>query len=272
MTLPHVLRGVAGPLAAALWAATAARAQVAPNRTTAYFHPTDVRDARALWVNPAGLGVVYEASVHLEVTVGDPGPDGRLRQVTAGFNSRGLSAGYQRDVFDAGLRGHTYRVGFGSAAGTIAAGLAATIYRGGASATGYDLGVVWTPGPALALGAVVANLGEPVVRGLRQDAAFIPGLTVRPLGPGGALSAHARVTRDSVRSYSFGIRWRGRLGHPVSLLARLDTDNRLRRGALAFGLTVGSPDELGVVVTTPGDLRAVDAASLSGVASRPLGR
>src|SRR2546425_9566772 len=42
-----------------------------------------------------------------DVTVGDPGAAGRLRQLSLGFNSRGLSFGYQRDVFDGGLRGHT---------------------------------------------------------------------------------------------------------------------------------------------------------------------
>jgi len=83
--------------------------QVAPNRSTQYLHPTEVSDARALWVNPAGLALFPEASLNLDVTVGDPGAKGRLRQFTLGLNSRGLSFGYQRDVFDGGVRGSTYR-------------------------------------------------------------------------------------------------------------------------------------------------------------------
>src|SRR5213076_1672503 len=33
-----------------------AGAQVVPNRATLYLHPSDVTDARAVWVNPAGSG------------------------------------------------------------------------------------------------------------------------------------------------------------------------------------------------------------------------
>src|SRR2546426_5316367 len=74
----------AGPCLLLLALAASAQAQVAPNRTTLYLHPTEVGDARALWVNPAGLGRFEEASVHLDLTVGDPGASGRLRQVTLG--------------------------------------------------------------------------------------------------------------------------------------------------------------------------------------------
>src|SRR2546428_12640355 len=102
-----------------------APAQVAPTRPTLYLHPPDVTDARALWVNPAGLGRFQEASLHLDLTVGDPGAAGRLRQLTLGFNSRGFSFGYQRDVFDGGVRGHTYRLGFAGGGAGLAAGGAA---------------------------------------------------------------------------------------------------------------------------------------------------
>src|SRR5205807_2095321 len=80
-------------------------AQVVPNRATLYLYPSDVTDARAVWVNPAGSGRFEEASLNLDLTVGDPGAAGRLRQLTLGLSSRGLSFGYQRDVFDPGGRG-----------------------------------------------------------------------------------------------------------------------------------------------------------------------
>src|SRR5256885_15396889 len=107
-------------------------AQVVPNRATAYLHPTDVRDARAIWVNPAGLAVQREASIYAELDVSNPGSRGQLRQINAGFNARGLSLGYQRDVLDAGARGHTYRLGLAGASGGGAAGVgAAPCPRGG---------------------------------------------------------------------------------------------------------------------------------------------
>src|SRR5213076_3503367 len=104
--------------------------QVAPNRATGYLFPTDVHDARAIWVNPAGLAVLREASVYAELGVGDPGARGRLRQINAGFNSRGLSFGYQRDIFDNNVRGTTYRIGLAGGSGGLAAGAALTHYRG----------------------------------------------------------------------------------------------------------------------------------------------
>lgn len=258
-------------LAALLWAASA-RAQVAPNRATAYLHPTDVHDARAVWVNPAGLGVRPEASVHLDLAVDDPGASGRLRQITAGFNSRGLSFAYQRDIFDGGIRGHTYRVGLGAGQGRLAAGAAVAHYRGDTKATGWDVGVVYDLAPALTLGGLIANLGQPVVRGLEQRTSFHPGVTWRPVGPYAALSAHARFTADSVLAYGFGLRWNWGSRFPLAGVARLETDGNLRRGAFAFGLSIGRQDIVGVVATTPGDAGRIEAASLYGVATRPMGR
>lgn len=244
-------------------------AQVAPNHTTTYLHPTDVRDARALWVNPAGLAVRREASVFLDLTVGDPGPDGRLRQVTAGFNSRGFAVAYQRDVFDAGVRAHTYRVGLAGSSEHLAAGFAVALYGGDAGGRGYDVGAVYTPQPTISLGGVIGNLGQPVVRGLRQRTTFVPALTLRHIGAGAALSAHGRITADSVLGYAFGIRWTA-ARWPLELVARLDTDQGFRRGAFVFGLAIGRADVVGAVVTASGDLGVVDAANLYGVAVREL--
>src|ERR1041385_2533702 len=108
---------------------------------------------RARWGNTAGARRVEAEPLHLDLTVGDPGAAGRLRQLTLGLSSRGLSFGYQRDVFDAGARGHTYRIGYAAGRAGLAAGVAAALYRGaGASASGWDLGVVDDPPAPLPLG------------------------------------------------------------------------------------------------------------------------
>jgi hypothetical protein len=129
-------------LCAVALSVTALSAQsVAPNRATAYLFPTDVSDARAIWVNPAGLGVTRDASIYAEVGVGEPGASGRLRQINAGFNSRGLSLGYQRDFLDDGVKGTTLRLGLGGGAGGLAVGFDIARYSGsGANATGWDIG------------------------------------------------------------------------------------------------------------------------------------
>jgi hypothetical protein len=252
----------------------AAQEGVAPNRATAYLHPTDVRDARALWVNPAGLGVLRDASVYAEIAVEDPGARGRLRQLNVGFNSRGLAFAYQRDLFDGGRRGYTYRFGLAGGSKGLAAGAAMTLYRGDTRGTGWDLGGVYTfeGETALTVGGMIANIGQPLVRGLEQRLTFVPGATWRPLGPAAALSVHARITPDSVMSYALGVSWQGSGGRfPLGVLARVDTDGGLRRGAFSVGISVGGPDRVGTVISTPGDVSGVNAASLWGLSTRQSG-
>ena len=255
---------------------TGAAAQAVPNRTTLYLHPTDVTDARALWVNPAGLARMKEASVHLDLTVGDPGAGGRLRQVTAGVNSRGFSLGYQRDLFDGGVRGHTYRLGFAGGERRLAAGVATALYRGapGSSGTGWDVGLVYDLTPMLTVGAVVANLGRPVARDSVLRVSYTPAATLRLFNGRAVLSADAGLTSEGVSGYAFGgvgvLREWTRL--PLRILVRLDTDRSLRRAGFALGLSVGSQDLIGSVATSSGDLGHIDALSLYGVSTRRLTR
>jgi hypothetical protein len=251
--------------------------EVASNRSTAYLFPTDVQDARAIWVNPAGLGIQHEASLYGEFAVGDPGSKGKLRQMNIGFNSRGLAFSYQRDIFDNGQRGSTFRLGLGVGAQGFAAGFAAARYGGGGTvSTGWDIGTTYDAfAGALRAGIVAANIGQPIVRGLRQQATFIPGLTWRPgalqhLG----LSADARITTDSVASYAFGAAWRtGGTGlnavrWPIEVMVRLDTDRGLRRGAFAFGFSIGGQDRGGLIATTPGNVSSIDELSLYALSAR----
>lgn len=259
--------------AALVLLAPGAAAQVAPNRASTYLAPTDVTDARALWVNPAGPGRYAQASVQLDLVVADPGPGGRLRQVSGGFTSRGLSFGYQRDRFDGGVRGHTYRVGFAAGHRAVALGLAAALYRGGTSSTGWDVGVLYEPIPALVLGGVIEHLGRPRVRDSALAVTYVPGATLRVLGGRAAISAHGRFTAHGTEGYAFGARAQlGRGGVlPIGPLVRLDTDGSLGRTRFAFGLSLGGQDMVGAVATTPGDVGQLDALSAYGVATRRLG-
>src|SRR5207249_9666099 len=116
-----------------------------------------------------------------ELAVADPGSKGRLRQINAGFNSRGLSLGYQRDILDNGVRGNTYRLGLAGGSGGLAAGFDIARYEGGGThATGWDLGTSYIALPSLTVALVATNLGQPIVRGLRQRLTFVPGFTWQP--------------------------------------------------------------------------------------------
>src|SRR5213592_4964382 len=177
--LPCGRRRTVGLSLPLLLLASGALAQVAPNTTTRYLFPTDVSDARALWVNPAGLAAFPAASVHLDLTVGDPGASGKLRQLTVGLNSRGLSLGYQRDLFSDHQRGHTYRIGYAAGRAGLAAGFAAALYRGGTSIRGWDLGILYDWRASLSLGGVIQNVGRPTVRGTMLPVTYVPSATLR---------------------------------------------------------------------------------------------
>lgn len=258
--------------AAAFLTAHPLAAQQVPNRATAYLFPTDVRDPRAVWVNPAGLGVLRDASIYAELSVGDPGASGRLRQINAGFNSRGLSLAYQRDIFDAGIRGSTLRLGIAGGSQGLAAGVAVARYGvTGINSTGWDVGVTYLAMPGLTVGAVAANLGQPVVGGQRQRITFVPGLTWHPAPIRAiALSTVAHLTAHAEASYAFGVGWRtpGTSGWPIEIIARLDTDGGFRRSAFALGLSIGGQNRFGAVITTPGDASHIDAASVYGLVTR----
>jgi hypothetical protein len=124
----------------------------------------------------------------------------------------------------------------------------------------------------LALGANLANIGQPVVRGEKLFATLVAGATVSPFGQSFAVSAHAGLTREQVQGYGVGTRWTLPIGFPITVLARLDADRDFRTTGLAFGLSAGIRDLAGAVVTTPGDFETADAASVYGVISRDLGR
>jgi hypothetical protein len=259
-----------GQLALLALGARTAPAQVVPNRATRYLDPSDVGDARAVWVNPAGLARYPEASFNLAVAVGDPGVAGRLRQLTLGANSRGLSFGYQRDVFADGSRGHTYRVGLAAGHAGLAAGVAAALYRGGTAGTGWDLGILYDWTTSVSLAGVIQNIGEPVVRGSALPITYVPGATLHLEGVGAAISATGRLTAGGVLGYSLGARAGLRQGTqlPLGFVARVDTDRALHGAGFAFGFSLGAQDAAGLIATTPGNLGRIDALDLYGVSTR----
>lgn len=263
------MRRAAAATALAVAIAGVARAQVAPNRASSYLVATDVSDARALWVNPAGLAVRPEASVMLDLTVVQPGSTGRLGQVTAGFNAHGLSFGYQRDNFSNGVHGHTYKLGLAGASGGFSGGVALALYRGGSGGTGWDIGLRYDWFSTVTIGGVIRNIGQPTVRSVRQDAAAVPAVTVRPFGSMLALSAQASFASvAAVRGYALQATAQWPRSPSVGLLARYDTDGSLHRRALLVGLSIGSRDRVGVVASTPGDASRIDAVNAYGVSSR----
>jgi hypothetical protein len=217
------------------------------------------------------LGPWSKASVQLDASLDNPGAGGRLRQLTAGFETGGLSVGYQRDMFDGGVHGHTYRVGVGARDAHLAAGLAFALYRGDTKGSGWDAGVVYRAGLA-SFGTVLTNIRQPVVRGVLQRATLVPAVTLGGNHHLFALSVEGRITPDSSLGYAAGVRLAtpGRVG--LGVLARIDTDRSLRRTGWSFGLSIGARDVLGAVATIPRASSRIAALDVYGVSTRSAGR
>lgn len=151
-------------------------AQTLPPRSGDYLFVTNALDARALWVNPAGLNLVPQASVLAEFTLRRTQSDIRLEQYTVGVHSRGLSLGYQRN-----------RPLGASAVGVLRAGLAIPLRYGaiGFSGARYsqdstsskeaDFGMVFLPANSIQLGAVVRHIGRPTVEGVELPITAVAG-------------------------------------------------------------------------------------------------
>jgi hypothetical protein len=150
--------------------------------------------------------------------------------------------------------------------------VALAFYRGATGGTGWDIGARYDWRPQLTLSGVVRNVGQPTVRGVRQNATFVPAVTLRPLGARLAISAQAAFETSATLGYGFQASAHLSGRPALGFVARLDTDRAWRRTALTFGLSLGTSDRVGVVGSTPGDFSRIDTASLYGVSTRTAGR
>jgi hypothetical protein len=247
-------------------------AQVALNRNSRYLFAADPGDARSLWVNPAVLGLAHSFSVYADVTLGLDAPyteGSPLSQVSLGLNSRFLAFGYQFDripspVAASIVRTHTYRFVLWGENGRLGAGGAATLYRGGDGGNAFEAGVAYRMTDMLDLGAVLANIGQPSVRGTDLRLTLRPAATVHA-GRLVALQAQTEVA-DGVQAYAFGARLS--LGNRLQLSARLDTDGDFRRQAFSLGISLGGNDRGVAVSTLSGNLKDWEAVSLHAISER----
>jgi hypothetical protein len=222
---------------------------------------------RAIWVTPAGLAMRQEASVYFDLTVTNPGSLGQLRQLNAGFNARGLAFAYQRDQFSGGTRAGTYKLAFATGEGPMAVGFGTTWYRGGTKGTGFDLGVTYKAVGPLTAAVVIANLGEPRVRGLVQRVRYTGSASLK-LAPGFGVGALAAANPSGFQVFGADVRAQFDPGFPLGAMLRMDTDQKFRRTQFALGISIGGLNQIGVATTTPGDVSSVNAVTLYGVSAK----
>jgi len=243
-----------------------------PNRATQLVFASDVTDARAVWLNPAGLSRPLFASVAADVTILSPFESGaEAVQWSGAASSRGLGFGYQHDRLQPeGVR-DTYRVGYGRAARRTAIGLGVTFHHGVGGGTGGDVGLIYLVAPSLRVAADLSNIGRPNVGGaplplsLQADATWLPASAL-------SLSAGMVATEDRFEQWAAGatLRLGGRL--PIALLARVDVPQETDEMRVSLGLTLGTRDAVQVGATAPKSFGQIDLLNVSGVSTRVVGR
>src|SRR5262245_19776575 len=166
----------------ALLTAPALQAQTSP-RSATYLFSANVEDARALWVNPAGVGVFPLATLYAEFTA-DQGSgttsDWSLRQYSLVLHSRNIRISYQRDRFETGGSDGTWRVGAAFPLGRRSAiGTAVTFTS---PERQILLGLRMSPARLLDIGAVLENIGRPTINGVKQPVTGVAGFSWRLAG------------------------------------------------------------------------------------------
>jgi hypothetical protein len=141
---------------------------------------TDVRDERAVWVNPAGLSRGTQASFAADLTVERGAGDLRLAQYGLALASRRLAFGWEHDRYTTGSVSNAYVVGFGLGDELFSAGVAHRWHQGGQG--GWDVGLRGRATDAIDLSVVWRDIGSPVVRGTVIRDSFVPAAGLQLLG------------------------------------------------------------------------------------------
>ena len=228
-------------------------AQTLPARSTDYLFVTNVFDVRALWVNPAGLAILPEASIMGELSLARSSGDVRLAQYTVGLNSRGISLGYQRNRPLGVSAVRILRAGLGLPLARGSVGAAFTRYaQDSVSAREIDLGLLYTHNTTLRFAGAVRHIGRPTVEGVELPISVVVGgqWFAAPLQLlGEAIAVEKRVPGKT------GYRFAYRAGLRISLSNRfpliglgvldLGSSGRVRR--LNLGLSIGGTRQVTTV-------------------------
>ena len=247
-------------------------------RAKSYLFAATASDARAIWVNPAGLAIFPEASVMASFVVDRKVLQSsyRLGQYTLGFNARGLAFAYQRDRFDGNVRGNTFSFGLGTRLNRGSIGSTFTLYRGGgAKDQGTDFGFRYLLLPGVDLGLVVRNVGRPVVRSVKLPITWVG--AIGWAAPSGVIKANAegtiaeRVLRDGYDvTYRVGLELATPGRTPIGAILVLDLGSNLKADRVNFGLIVGAKDQgvaLASLIKRAGTAE-LERISLSGISTR----
>jgi hypothetical protein len=203
-----------------------------------YMLSTDAGDARALWVQPAGLARSREASIAAFVT-GNNYPGGmQVGQYGATIASGVLAFGWQHDRYSDSVSSNAFVVGLAGGTPLFSVGLDRRFYSGTNTKGGsWDIGGRYILTPMLEASLVVRDLSSPVIVGDTIFSTLVPGVAIQLLR--GRLRAGADweiVTKGWASSaVRFGVT--ASLPANLALNVRGEFSGKLSARGVAVGLT-----------------------------------
>ncbi len=255
-----------------------ARSQSLSARSQDYLFLTNVADVRALWVNPAGLALVAEASILGELTFERLRGDLRVEQYAVGFNSRGVSIGYQRNRLVGEKPVSTLRTGFGFPFRGGSLGVAFSRHRQDSTKSyGADFGLLYVPSVTVQLGLAVRHVGRPTVRGTDLPVTTVGAaqMTLSVIQLIWETAAAERLEPDESGfnvTHRAGVRLALWKQLPVMLIGAVDLGSNVRIDGLNLGFSIGGARQLtSIGSAVPRDNAPVfEHFSATFVASQPL--
>ena len=182
-----------------------------------------------------------------EFTVRRTGGETRVEQYSLGFNSRGVSIGYQRNRFEGESAVGIFRTGLGVRFRGGTFGVAASRYsQDSTKSYGADLGVIFVPNLRVQLGLAVRHIGRPSVR-----LAKLPITTVGAAQLTTSIVQVAWETLAAERSApsQSGFDFTHRVGAVVALPTRLPVILLISIDRFHFGFSIGGTRQVTTVTS-----------------------
>jgi hypothetical protein len=253
----------------AWWGAVGVRqasGQAIPAPPARYLLTTEAADARALWVNPAGLARLLEASIGADMTWDRYFPGGaQLSEYGLSLAGRGVAASWIHERFPPRRALNAYAVGVGLGDERFSAGTTRRWYSGAVSGSAWDAAarVAYADGTQLSL--VMKNVGSPRLLDSTYWATLVPGALVSLLGGSLQLGGEWEVAPHAWRSIAYRAGATVLLARGFALLVRADLSPGFKRRALVVAFNFdASRSRAGAFALLSGGANEVDALGLSG--------
>lgn len=228
----------------------AAAAQFFPAQPAGYLLTTDASDARALWVNPAGLVRRLEAGVGADVAIERTPLDTRVSQYGLVAASRYLAFGWSHNRLPAGASAggnlpertaNVFTVGLGLGDSVFSAGAAKRWYRGDARASAWDVAARVAVSRRLDASVVWRDIGSPIVADTMLEETLVPAVALSFFRGRLRVGAEWHVATGGWKAREVRTGWTIRTGERLAVMLRNDLTPGLgrRRTVLAvqWGLT-----------------------------------